>query len=158
LLRLSGKCDVTLAWTSDLSALYAGEELVPRTLSLAVALPASATRLYGMYLDPKQHAAFTGAPVQIAAQPGARFSAFDGALSGTILQVVPNRLIVQSWRSTHFAKRDLDSTLVLSFWPKGRAAQIEITHVNIADSDFAGVSEGWSKYYWVPWRAYLKRK
>jgi hypothetical protein len=26
-----------------------------------------------------------------------------------------------------------------------------------AESDFAGVSEGWSKYYWVPWRDYLTR-
>jgi uncharacterized protein YndB with AHSA1/START domain len=140
------------------SALYAGEIRMPRTMSLAVELPASAARLYGMYLDPKQHAAFTGAPVKIAARPGAPFAAFGGALSGIILQVVPNRLIVQSWRSTQFAKQDLDSTLVLSFWPKGRGAQIELTHVNIADSDFAGVSEGWSKYYWLPWRAYLARK
>jgi uncharacterized protein YndB with AHSA1/START domain len=131
---------------------------MPRTVTLAVELPASATRLYRMYLDPKQHAAFTGAPVTIAARPGAPFVAFGGALSGTILQIAPNRLIVQSWRSTHFAKQDLDSTLVLSFWPQRRGARIELTHVNIADVDFAGVSEGWSKYYWVPWRAYLVRK
>ena len=132
---------------------------MPRTVTLAVELPASAARLYRMYLDPKEHGAFTGAPVKIAARPGAPFAAFGGALSGTILQVVPNRLIVQSWRSTQFAKQDLDSTLVLSFWAKGRGgARIELTHVNVADSDFAGVSEGWSKYYWIPWRAYLARK
>jgi uncharacterized protein YndB with AHSA1/START domain len=131
---------------------------MPRTVTLAVTLPASAARLYGMYLDPKQHAAFTGAPVKIAAKPGAAFEAFAGALSGTILQVVPNRLIVQSWRSTNFAKHDLDSTLVLSFWPEDRSGRIELTHVNVADSDYSGVSEGWSKYYWVPWRAYLDRK
>ena len=131
---------------------------MPRTVTLAVDFPASATRLYGMYLDPKQHAAFTGAPVKIAARPGAPFEAFGGALSGTVLQVVPNRLIVQSWRSTNFAKHDLDSTLVLSFWPEGRSARIELTHVNVAETDFAGVSEGWSKYYWLPWRAYLDKK
>jgi len=131
---------------------------VPRTVSLAVDFPASAAKLYRMYLDPKQHAAFTGAPVQIAARPGAAFVAFGGALTGTILQIVPNRLIVQSWRSTHFAKQDLDSTLVLSFCSQRHGARIELTHVNVADSDFAGVSEGWSKYYWVPWRTYLTGK
>jgi uncharacterized protein YndB with AHSA1/START domain len=131
---------------------------MPRTVTLAVDLPASAAKLYRMYLDPKQHAAFTGAPVQIAARPGAAFVAFGGALSGTILQIVPNRLIVQSWRSTHFTKHDLDSTLVLSFCSQRRGARIELTHVNVADSDFAGVAEGWSKYYWVPWRAYLVGK
>ena len=108
-----------------------------------------------MYLDPKQHAAFTGSPVTIAARAGAKFEAFGAALSGTILQLVPNRLIVQSWRSTHFGRRDPDSTLVLSFYKVEGGGRIELTHVNVADVDFAGVSEGWSTYYWVPWRQYL---
>src|ERR1700676_4946706 len=88
---------------------------MPRNVIMAVDLPASPARLYRMYLDPRRHAAFTGAPVKIAAKAGAKFEAFGGALSGTILQVIPNRLIVQSWRSTHFGRRDLDSTLGLAF-------------------------------------------
>ena len=124
-------------------------------VTMAVDLPGSPARLYRMYLDPKQHAAFTGAPVKIAARAGATFEAFGGALSGTILQIVPNRLIVQSWRSKNFARRDLDSTLVLSFSPIKGGGRIELTHVNVANGDFAGVSEGWSKYYWVPWRQFL---
>ncbi len=111
-----------------------------------------------MYLNAKVHAAFTGAPVTIAARVGARFTAFRGALSGEILQLVPNRLIVQSWRSTGFGKRDIDSTLMLAFFPRGKGGRVELTHVNVADRDFGGVSEGWSKYYFVPWRTYLARK
>jgi uncharacterized protein YndB with AHSA1/START domain len=130
---------------------------MPRTITMAVHLPAPPARLYRMYLDPKLHAAFTGAPVTIGARAGAPFKAFGGALSGRILQVVPNRLIVQSWRSTHFGRRDLDSTLILSFWTEKNGARIELTHVNVADGDFAGVSEGWAKHYWAPWRAYLER-
>jgi uncharacterized protein YndB with AHSA1/START domain len=126
------------------------------TIALAVDLPASPARLYRMYLDPKLHAAFTGSPVKIAAKVGAQFEAFGGALSGTILQVVPHRLIVQAWRSTNFGKRDIDSTLILRFLPSGKKGRIELTHVNVAERDFGGVSEGWSKYYFVPWRAYLE--
>jgi uncharacterized protein YndB with AHSA1/START domain len=131
---------------------------MPCTIAIAAHLPASPARLYRMYLDPKQHAAFTGAPVRIAARAGARFTAFQGALSGTILQLVPNRLIVQSWRSKQFPKADLDSTLVLSFWPEKNGGRIELTQVNVADSDFAGVAEGWARYYWNPWRAYLNAR
>src|SRR5258706_11419244 len=127
------------------------------TIALAVDLPATPARLYRMYLSPKLHGAFTGSPVQIAARAGARFSAFGGALSGTILQVIPSKLIVQSWRSTHFGRRDIDSTLVLRFLPHGKGARIELTHVNVAERDFGGVTEGWSKYYFIPWRAYLTR-
>ena len=131
---------------------------MPRTVTLAVDLPAPPARLYTMYLSPTLHAAITGAPVQIAARAGAPFRAFGGALTGTILQAIPRRLIVQSWRSTEFGKRDIDSTLVLSFSAAGTGDRIELTHVNVAEGDFAGVSEGWSRYYFVPWRAYLQHK
>jgi uncharacterized protein YndB with AHSA1/START domain len=130
---------------------------MPRTVSLAVDLPAAPARLYRMYLSPREHTAFTGAPVKIAARAGAKFSAFGGALSGTILQLIPNRLIVQAWRSTEFGKRDIDSTLVLAFSPMKGGGRIELTHVNVAERDFAGVSEGWAKYYFNPWRAYLTK-
>jgi uncharacterized protein YndB with AHSA1/START domain len=130
---------------------------MPRTITLAAHLPAPPARLYRMYLDPKQHAAFTGAPVSIAPRAGAPFKAFGGALSGRILQVSANRLIVQSWRSIEFAAKDLDATLILTFWPAKGGSRIELTHVNVADRDFAGVAEGWSRYYWIPWRAYLEK-
>jgi len=128
------------------------------TITLAVDLPAKPERLYEMYLEPKLHAAITGQPVSIAPRAGAKFEAFGGALSGRILQVVPKRLIVQAWRSTNFAKRDVDSTLILAFTPRGRGGRIELTHVNVSERDFAGVSEGWSKYYFLPWREYLTRR
>jgi len=54
---------------------------MPKTVSMAVHLPASPARLYRMYLDPKQHAAFSGAPVTIAARVGAPFKAFSGGRS-----------------------------------------------------------------------------
>ena len=89
----------------------------------------------------------TGAPVSIGAYAGAEFRAFDGMLQGRILQVVPKRLIVQSWRAAHWKASDIDSTLILTFWPQGRGARIELVHVNVADHDFADVSAGWETYY-----------
>jgi len=130
---------------------------MPRNVILAASLPATPERLFDMYLDPAEHAAFTGAPVTISARPGAPFRAFNDVLTGTILQVVPKRLIVQSWRSPHWAPTDLDSTLILSFLPENDGGRIELVHVNVVDHDFAGVSQGWEKYYWSPWRAYLTR-
>ena len=127
-----------------------------RTILLAASLPASPGELFDMYLDAGLHATITGAPVSIGARAGAEFRAFDGALQGTILQVVPKRLIVQSWRAAHWKASDIDSTLILTFWPERRGTRIELVHVNVADHDFAGVSEGWEIHYWTPWREYLK--
>jgi uncharacterized protein YndB with AHSA1/START domain len=129
---------------------------MPRTIHIAAFLQAPPGKLFDMYLNPETHAAITGAPVSIGAHAGAEFLAFNGMLRGTILQVIPKRLIVQSWRANKWKTRDLDSTLVLSFWPERQGTRIELVHVNVADYDFADVSHGWETYYWNPWREYIK--
>ncbi|HEX9397277.1 MAG TPA: SRPBCC domain-containing protein, partial [Burkholderiales bacterium] len=109
-----------------------------KVIRQSVVLPAPVKTLYAMYLSPRQHAAITGHRVRIGSRPGAKFRAFNGALSGRILQAVPGRLIVQAWRSTAFRKGDGDSTLILRFTPKGRRGRIELTHVNVPAHDYGG--------------------
>jgi activator of HSP90 ATPase len=111
-----------------------------------------------MYLDPKIHQTITGAPVVIGDKRGAPFEAFDGSLTGSTIEVVRPTLIVQSWRSTQFKETDPDSTLILSFTPKGNEGRIDLIHLDVPDQDYDGVNEGWEKYYWVPWRSYLEGK
>ncbi len=123
-----------------------------------VVLPASAETLFEMYLDPSVHQAITGAPVAIGDERGAPFEAFNGSLTGTTIEVVEPTLIVQSWRSTEFKDTDPDSTLILSFTPKGNEGQIDLIHLDVPDQDYDGVNEGWEKYYWRPWRDYIEGK
>lgn len=130
---------------------------MPKTIQQEVLLPAPPERLFEMYLDPKQHAAFTGAEVAISPVPGSEFKAFNGMLSGRMLVVVPQRMIVQTWRSVHFGPDDPDSILVLRFYDDPAGGRIELVHVNVADQDAEQVKEGWGKYYWTPWRTYLQQ-
>ncbi len=131
---------------------------MPKTIQQRVTLPATAAELYRMYLSPKRHAAITGGPVKISARRGSTFRAFNGALSGKMLYTRPGRMIIQTWRSTGFGRKDLDSTLILTFWPRGRSGRIQLVHANVSDRDVRGVTEGWKKYYWKPWRAYLRKR
>ncbi len=121
----------------------------------SVVLPARAEALYRMYLDPAVHAAITCAEVAIGSERGAEFKAFEGMLTGTIREVVEPRLIVQSWRSAHFTDDDPDSTLILAFSPEGTEARIDLVHLDVPEHDYQPVVEGWEKFYWTPWRAYL---
>jgi activator of HSP90 ATPase len=130
---------------------------MPQTIHQSVTLPATSDRLFDMYLDPGCHEAITGAPVTISLVPGSEFRAFNGALSGKLIFTLPHRMIVQSWRASHWSEDDLDSILILTFWPAGDSGRIELAHVNVADHDAQGVTEGWDKYYWKPWRRYLQR-
>ena len=67
------------------------------TIHLAAKLEMPPDDAFDAYLSPALHAEITGHPVAIAPRAAAEFKAFDGALLGKILQVVPKRLIVQAW-------------------------------------------------------------
>lgn len=128
---------------------------MPRNIIMAASLPATPDKLFDMYLDAETHTAFTGMSVTLERHAGGVFRAFDGMLSGKILHIEPKTLIVQTWRSANWPFTAMDSVLTLSFWAAEDGARIELVQVNVPDEDFAGVSQGWEKYYWTPWRAYL---
>jgi activator of HSP90 ATPase len=117
---------------------------------------ASARELYDIYLDPKRHAAFTGAAVKISPRPGSPFKAFDGMLEGSTISTFRGKMIVQRWRSSNFRKTDLDSILILTFSDEGKKGRIDLVHVNVPEQDHAGVTNGWKKYCWEPLREYLR--
>ena len=121
----------------------------------SIVLPASTEKLFEMYLSPAIHQAITGAPVEIGDKKGSIFKAFDGALTGIILEVINPKLIIQSWRSVNFMAEDPDSTLILLFTSEGDEGRIDLVHLDVPDQDYDGVDQGWEKYYWTPWRKYL---
>jgi len=121
----------------------------------SVVLAASAEKLFEMYINPSTHKAITGASVNIGDKRGSEFNAFDGALTGTVLEVIKPRLIIKSWRSVNFLADDPDSTLILSFTSEGDKGRIDLVHLDVPDQDYESVNQGWENYYWTPWRKYL---
>jgi activator of HSP90 ATPase len=132
---------------------------VRSTIYKTVVLPASAARLYAMYMDSVVHGEFTGAPAKISEEAGSAFEAFGGLLKGRTLQVVKPRLIIQSWRSVNFAADDPDSTLIIMFTEEDKdeaAGRIDLVHLDVPEEDFQGVSGGWESRYFSPWLEYLQ--
>ena len=124
----------------------------------SVKLPASPKSLFKTFLDTKLHTAMTGMPARVSAKAGGKWSAFGGMIWGRNLLIVPNKLIVQAWRSKHFKKSDPDSILVLTFSGNATSGRIDLVHVNVPAQDYKGVNEGWPKFYWGPWKKYLKNQ
>jgi activator of HSP90 ATPase len=130
---------------------------MPRTVLQTIDLPASSKALYAMYLDPDQHAAFTGGgPARIVAKAGTEWSAFDGRIYGRVLSLVPDRMIVQTWRSFEWEDSDLDAILVLTFWSAGAGTRVELTQANVPDRLYETLLTGWPGRYWDPWRSFLQ--
>jgi len=116
---------------------------------------ATPAKLYALFMNSAKHSAATGMPAKISPKVGGKWSAFGGKN----LMLIPNRRIVQAWRASHWKKRDPDSILIVSFEksPNG-GARVELDHVGVPEYDHAGVTEGWVKYYWEPWKAYLEAR
>ena len=118
---------------------------------------ATPAKLYELFMDSTKHTAATGAPAKISSKIGGKWSAFGGMILGKNLVLIPNRRIVQTWRSSAWKKADPDSILVVSFEKSASGgAQVQLAHVGVPEYDHKGVTDGWRKYYWEPWKAYLK--
>ena len=60
---------------------------------------ATARELFDIFLNPKKHSAIhNGAKTIISRNEGDTFSLLNGNLTGKNLLIVPDRMIVQSWR------------------------------------------------------------
>ena len=95
--------------------------------------------------------------MEISSTPGTEWSAFGGRIHGRLIALTPGHEIVQSWRSFEWRADDLDSTLILTFWPEGSGTRVELTQENVPDRLYEKLVSGWPNRYWNPWRAYLDR-
>ncbi|HWF12899.1 MAG TPA: SRPBCC domain-containing protein [Candidatus Acidoferrales bacterium] len=119
---------------------------------------ATPAMLYDLFADSAKHTAATGMPAKISRKVGGTWTAFGKMLLGKNLVLIPNRMIVQTWRSSEWKKSDPDSILVVSFEKVAGGAKADLVHVGVPEYDHEGVTQGWIKYYWEPWKAYLSSK
>lgn len=115
-------------------------------------------QLYNLYMDAKLHSLVTGDTAKITKKEGASFTAYGSYIKGKNLQLIPGKLIVQSWRGSDWNKSDLDSTFILHFEKKGNDAVVNMVHANLPDKEADGIKSGWTDFYWTPWKAYLAKQ
>jgi activator of HSP90 ATPase len=118
----------------------------------------SVKTLYNIYMDGRMHSEAIGAPVKISNKIGDTFFSHGKYITGKNLQLIKDKLIVQSWRGADWAKDEIDSTFTLQFYQKGKDALLVMTHANVPDKHYSGIKSGWNDYYWKPWKTFLEGK
>lgn len=120
-----------------------------KTIDQSVTINASPHDVYEALMDSEKHSRFTGAKASISREIGAAFSAYDGALSGTILELVPDVKIVQSWHASdegwtpgHY------STATFSLEAVDGGTQLTFVQTGVPEQSFEDISQGWRDYYW----------
>jgi uncharacterized protein YndB with AHSA1/START domain len=127
------------------------------SLQLTTTFAASPARLYQAFTDADEHAAFTGAGATFEARVGGAHTAWDGYISGTVLELAPPSRLVLSWRTTEFPKKAPDSRVELRFVKAGRGTRLELAHETIPKGQGPDYEKGWEDYYFAPLRAYLAK-
>lgn len=107
----------------------------------------SAHELYETLTDVQRAQVWTRAPVKLSREIGSTFEFFGGNVSGEILELVPDKKIVQTWR--------------LSSWPAGHFSKVTLeleqgTDCVVLKMHQTGIPVGeeeltrtnWSGYYW----------
>jgi activator of HSP90 ATPase len=115
----------------------------------------TAKDLYELYTDAKKHSVATGAPAEITPTEGSNYSAHSGYITGKNLQLIPNKLIVQSWRAQSWSADDIDSTFIIHLEQQGANVLLHAVHANVPDNAYGDLDSGWIKMYWEPWKLYL---
>ena len=120
-------------------------------------IPASASDIYKAWLSSDGHAAMTGNPAQVDGTVGGKFSAWDGYISGSTLDLTPNRRIVQAWRTTEFPAEARDSHVEVLLEEADGGTKVTLTHTEMPEDQVDSYRQGWEDYYFKPMQAYFRK-
>ena len=126
--------------------------------TLKTTIHATAKEIYTTWLSSKGHSAMTGGgDATITAIVGKNFTAWDGYISGTNLDLIPHNKIVQAWRTTSFKDNDKDSNIEIVLNETKGKTELTLTHRNIP-KDGEDYKKCWEDYYFKPMNAYFSTK
>ena len=92
---------------------------------------ASPETLYSTWLDSEGHSNRTGGEAHFSDVINDKFTAWDGYITRSNIELVSNEKIVQGWRTSEFDSSDEESLLEIQLKPLGDQAELTLIHSNI---------------------------
>jgi len=123
--------------------------------TVTAVIPASAKDIYDAWLDSEAHAAMTAADSAVASKDvDAEHKAHGDYIWGVNIELIPNKKIIQSWRTAQFKENEADSVIEVSFEEQDDSTTVTIKHTGVPDDEHH-VEQGWTDYYFIPMKAYF---
>ena len=127
-----------------------------KNITQEVFIFATPSNVYHALMDSKIHSKFTGDIARIGKTVGDQFSAFNGYATGENLELKPNKLIVQSWRSSDWPKGHY-STVYFELKPEKNDTLLKFHQTGVPGEYVEDISNGWMEYYWNPIKEMFKK-
>ncbi|KAM7271106.1 hypothetical protein ACFE04_030320 [Oxalis oulophora] len=111
-----------------------------KTISLTEKFSCRAKDMYEILMDDNRWKGFTQSNARISREVGGEISIFDGSVTGSNLELVEGKLIVQKWRFGSWPD-GIDSTVKLVLEePEPGVTVINLTHTDVPEEDRYGNS------------------
>jgi activator of HSP90 ATPase len=115
----------------------------------------SAEAIYKAWLSTQGHTQMTGSPAKVDGRAEGGFTAWDGYIWGTFLELEANERILQSWRTGEFPEEADDSQVEILLEESGGKTKLTLNHTNIPEGQADGYKQGWEDFYFKPMREYF---
>ena len=127
------------------------------SLSIHTEFNRSASEVYHAWLNSKSHSEFITGNASIQSKVGSEFMAWDGYITGEILELEKGRRILHTWRTVEFASEDEDSILevVLEDLENGNC-KFTLNQSNMPEGTKQKYWDGWMENYIEPMLEYFK--
>jgi len=109
-----------------------------------VSINAEAEDVYACLTNPFTIELWSDMPAKMEAKEGTEFEMFEGDIVGKILELEPNRKVVQQW---YFSDQKEPSLVTFKIHPDKGKISLELRHTNIPDEAYEEMTEGWKKYF-----------
>ena len=127
-----------------------------RVIRQSATFHATPHAVYEALMDSRQHTSFTGSPARMSRKVGGAISAFGDYISGTNLELVPDKKIVQAWHASEWPAGHM-SRVTYKLTPVKGGTRLDFTHSGVPERFFDDIKQGWIDNYWQPLRDWFNK-
>jgi len=100
--------------------------------------------VYACLTNPFTIELWSDMPAKMEAKAGTEFEIFEGDITGKILELEPNKKVVQQW---YFGEQEEPSIVTFKIHSDKSKVSMELRHTNIPDEAYDEIAEGWKEYF-----------
>ena len=127
-----------------------------KTIRQSVIFNAGPYEVYEMLMDSKKHSKFTGAKASISRKVGEKFTAYDGYITGTNVELTQNKKIVQKWRGSDWPENHY-STVTFELERAGKGTKLIFIQTDVPEDQYDSINKGWVEHYWYKMKQMLEK-
>ena len=100
----------------------------------------------------------TGNPAKVKGKVGGKFTAWDGYIFGSTLELEPDQRIVQAWRTSEFPDDAPDSRLEILLEKVTKGTKVTLIHSDMPEDQVDSYRQGWEDFYFKPMEEYFSKQ